>query len=95
MVSFCCELLLECLTEPTDENRQKLNAEVNRVVAHRGQCHHKALKRYFKDPQSQGSCLVANIYIKTIAALAENGCLAVPEYYKEIVQQRWNTTRDF
>ena len=46
-ISFDCEILINCLEDPTDENRKKLNAEINRVVAHRGQRHHEALKRYF------------------------------------------------
>ena len=86
-VSFESERLLDCLAGPTDENRKKLNAEINRVVAYKGQYHHKALKRYFKNPKSQGSYLVANMYTRYIASFAENECLAVPEHYKEIVQQ--------
>ena len=86
-ISFDCEILINCLEDPTDENRKKLNTEINRVVAYRGQRHHNALKRYFKNPQSEGSYLVADTYIKTIASYAEGGYLRVPEFYKEIVQQ--------
>lgn len=86
-ISFNSEMLIGCLTDPTDENRKKLNVEINRVVAYKGQRHHKALKRYFRNPQSNGAYLVANIYTRYIASFAENGCLAVPEHYKEIVQQ--------
>jgi hypothetical protein len=86
-ISFDCERLMACLADPTDENRKKLDVEINRVVAHKGQRHHKALKRYFQNPQAQGAYLVAGLYTKYIASLAENGCLAVPEHYKEIVQQ--------
>ena len=86
-VSFNSERLLDCLAGPTDENRKKLNTEINRVVAYKGQYHHKALKRYFKNPKSQGSYLVANMYTRYITSFAENECLAVPEHYKEIVQQ--------
>ena len=86
-ISFNSKMLIGCLADPTDENRKKLNAEINRVVAYKGQRHHRALKRYFKKPQSQGSYLVANMYTRYIATFAENGCLAVPEHYKEIVQQ--------
>ena len=86
-ISFNSEVLRCCLTRPTDENRRKLNVEINRVVAYKGQRHHKRLKQYFINPQSQGSYLVAAIYIKYIAAYAENGHLEVPEYYKEIVRQ--------
>ena len=86
-VPFDCRRLLDCLDEPTDENRAKLNVEINRVVAYRGQRHHRALKEYFQDPRSQGAYLVADMYTKYIASFAENGRLAVPEHYKEIVQQ--------
>ena len=86
-ISFNYNVLLNCIAEPTEENRKKLNAEINRVVARRGQSHHQALKRYFVNPHSQGAYLVADIYAKHIASFAENGRLAVPEAYKAIVQQ--------
>ena len=86
-ISFESERLLDCLADPTDENRKKLNTEINRVVAYKGQRHHKALKRYFRNPQSQGAYLVADLYVKTIASYADDGCLRVPELYKEILQQ--------
>ncbi len=86
-ISFDCVLLTRCLADPVDENRKTLNTEINRVVAHKGQRHHKALKRYFKNPQSEAAYLVADIYIKMVASYAEEGCLTVPEFYKDIVQQ--------
>jgi hypothetical protein len=86
-ISFTVEILFKCLAEPTAENRQALNAEINRVVAHKGQKHHKALKRYFIKPASLGAYLVASIYTKHIASFAESGSLDAPEYYKEIVQK--------
>ena len=86
-ISFNIERLQDCLADPTDENRKKLNTEINRVVAYKGQRHHKALKNYFKNPESQGAYLVADIYVKTIASYAEGGYLKTPEFYKEILQQ--------
>ena len=86
-IAFDTERLLNCLADPSDETRRRLNAEINRVVAYRGQHHHKALKRYFKNPESQGAYLVADRYVKTIAAHASEGKLKVPDFYKEIVQQ--------
>ena len=86
-ISFDIERLLDCLAYPTDENRKKLNIEINRVVAYKGQSHHPVLKRYFKNPHSCGAYLVADMYTRRIALFAENGCLAVPEHYKEIVQR--------
>jgi hypothetical protein len=86
-ISFHSERLLDCLKDPSDENRRKLNTEINRVVAYRGQRHHKTLKQYFKNPRSQGAYLVANVYVRHIASFAENGRLPVPEAYKKLVQQ--------
>ena len=86
-ISFGCQILLDCLCDPSDENRKKLNAEIDRVVVRRGQRHHDVLKRYFADPASDGPYLVASVYTKYIAALAEAGCLPVPDHYREIVRQ--------
>lgn len=84
-ISFNIEILLECLADATDENRKKLNIEINRVVAYRGQRHHKALKKYFINPNSQGAYLAADLYVKIIASYADAGILKVPDMYKEIV----------
>ena len=86
-VSFACEILFECFANPSDENRRRLDGEINRVVARRGQTHHDDLKRYFLDPKSQGSYLVADLYTVHIAAFAKDGYLNVPEHYKKIVKQ--------
>ena len=86
-ISFACERLLECIGDPSDENRRRLDGEINRVVARRGQTHHDNLKRYFATPASQGSYLAAGLYTTHIAAFAENGYLNLPEHYKKIVQQ--------
>ena len=86
-VPFDCKMLLACLAIPIDENRKKLNLEINRVVALKGSRHHKAIKRYFKKPKSSGAYLVAQIYASHIASFAEEGCIEVSERYKEIVQE--------
>ena len=86
-ISFDYEKLLACLADPAEENRQQLNSEINRVVAYRGQRHHKSLKRYFINPKAEGAYLVADQYTRRIASMAKNGYLEVPEHYKEIVQQ--------
>lgn len=86
-IAFDFERLLGCLAEPSDENRRRLNGEINRVVAYKGQRHHNALKRYFKNPHSQGAYLVAKKYVATIAAFASDGRIALPEVYKEIAQK--------
>lgn len=85
-ISFTGEVLLACLADPSDENRRRLDSEINRVVARRGQLHHEALKRYFVNPAAEASYLVATTYTKRIASFAENGCLNVPDYYKELVR---------
>ena len=87
-IAYACEILLACLADPTDENRRKLDGEINRVVARRGQIHHEDLKRYFSDPKSQGSYLVADLYTKHIAALAVDGILNLPEQYKTQKSER-------
>lgn len=86
-ISFACEVLLACIANPSDENRMKLDGEINRVVARRGQHHHKALKRYFINAGSEGSYLVADLYTTHIAAFAKDGYLNVPEHYKKIVKR--------
>ena len=86
-IAFNYEILLNCLAESTAKNRQTLNGEINRVVVRRGQRHHSALKRYFVDPESNGAYLVADLYTSHIAAFAENGCLEVPEFYRDTVQR--------
>lgn len=86
-ISFDTEILLNCLNDPSDENRKKLNAEINRVVAYKGQRHNEAIKRYFKNPESQGAYLVADMYIRHIASFAENKCLSVPEHYKKLAKR--------
>lgn len=86
-ISFSCHILLACLANPTDENRVKLDNEINRVVARRRQHHHNDLKRYFVNPAAEGSYLVANLYAKHIASFARDGYLEVPKHYREIVTQ--------
>ena len=86
-ISFDCRILLDCLCDPSDENRKKLNGEINRVVARRGQRHHDSLKCYFVNPESEGAYLTASLYIKHIAAFAENGCLNVPDQYRVLARK--------
>lgn len=85
-ISFSTRILLDCLENPSDEYRQRLNAEINRVVACRGQRHHAALKRYFVNPASEAPYLVASLYARHIAALAKDGRLPVPDHYAEILR---------
>ena len=87
-VSFEGEVLLDCLALPTDENRKKLDDEIDRVVARRGQRHHESLKSYFVNPQTEGSYLVADLYAKQIASFAKNAMLEVPERYRAIAKNK-------
>lgn len=86
-ISFKSGILFECIKNPSDENRIRLDEEINRVVAYRGQHHHKALKKYFADAKSEGAYLVADTYVKHIASFSQNGCLDVPKHYKEIAER--------
>ena len=87
-ISFDCETLLECLADPSDENRHRLDCEINRVVAYRRQKHHKDIKRYFVDPGSEGAYLIAEQYIKHIASLGEDEFIYTPEEYKVIANKK-------
>ena len=86
-ISFAWEILFDCLQSPADSNRRKLDVEINRVVSYGKQRHHKALKRYFINPRSDGAYLVAARYTKHIAAFAENGVLTLPQAYQQILQR--------
>ena len=86
-IAFACEILLNCLKNPTDENRRQLDGEINRVVARRRQTHNEDLKRYFLNPASLGAYLVADLYTKHIARFARDGYLNAPEQYKLAVKQ--------
>ena len=86
-ISFAYDVLLDCLADATDENRVRLDHEINRVVARRGQRHHKDLKKYFANPKSEGAYLVADVYTRQIASFAVDGALNVPLHYQEIAKQ--------
>ena len=75
------DILWDCLCDPTEHNRRRLNREIDRVVAAGGQKHCEALKRYFIRTEAQGAYLIAKLYTGYIASLAKNGELPVPERY--------------
>lgn len=87
-VPFSCEVLLNCLAIPTDENRKKLDNEIDRVVARRGQRHDRCLKQYFINPQAEGAYLIADLYVTQIASFAKSAMLDVPERYSEIAKNK-------
>ena len=81
-ISFRPDILIQCLAEPTMENRRAMNREINRVVSLRGQHHHPALKAYFEKTESAGAYLIAEEYVQKIAHFAENGRISTPDAYK-------------
>ena len=81
-ISFQKDILIQCLAEPTMENRRAMNREINRVVSLRGQHHHPALKAYFEKTESAGAYLIAEEYVRKIANFAENGRISTPDAYK-------------
>lgn len=85
-IAFRPEILIQCLAEPTIENRRSMNREINRVVSVRGQHHHPALKAYFEKTESMGAYLIAEEYVRKIASLAENGQVPTPDAYKKAKQ---------
>ena len=86
-ISFDMGVLIRCLEDPTDENREALSEEISRVVSCRGQNHDKAFKKYFSDPRSKAPYLIADLYTRHVASFAKNGMIDVPKHYGEIVQQ--------
>ena len=87
-IAFDTGILKSCLENPTAENRKKTGMEINRVVAYPKQNHHPALKEYFIRPQAEAPYLVADTYVKHIAAFSSAGTLNVPKAYKEIYLKR-------
>jgi len=88
-IDMKAERLLQCLEDPAQENRRFLADEIDRVVASRGQRHSKVLRRYFLNPQSKGSYLVAQLYTEYIASLAAaDGFVPVSAIYREIYRKK-------
>lgn len=86
-IVFDTAILTRCLSDPQSENRAALNREINRVVAARGQQHHKALKAYFLDPKAEGSYLIGELYVRKIASFAQNGAVQVPKHYRAVYER--------
>lgn len=85
-IAFDTDALMNCLSDPTVANQQVLENEINRVVASRGQRHHPAIRDYFKRSESQGAYLVAKLYVRKIAFLAQDGYIPVSKYYAALFQ---------
>lgn len=86
-IEFQTACLKVCLVSPTFANRKALNREIDRVVAARGQTHHKALKAYFNRPEAEGPYLIAELYVRFLASLAREGYLAVPKDYAALYRK--------
>lgn len=82
-IAFDTEAIARCLADGCFDNRKALNREINRVVSVRGQRHHPALKAYFQTTAAQGAYLIAQAYVRKIAALAVGGRISVPEAYRK------------
>jgi len=87
-IAFHTDVMKACLENPSEENRKKLGMEINRVVAYPKQNHHPVLKAYFIRPQAEAPYLIAETYVKHIAAFCTAGTLNVPKAYTEIQQKR-------
>ena len=83
-IALDTKALSECIVDPVPSKRKALNVEINRVVAARGQRHHKALKAYFVSPQAEGPYFIAELYVRHIAGFARNGVIDVPKHYASI-----------
>lgn len=83
-IQLDAQILVRCLKNPTNQNRQALGQEINRVVAARKQKHHATLKRYFSRPQAQAPYLIAELYVRHVASFAQNGILPVPTLYAQL-----------
>ena len=83
-IAFDTGIFKSCLENHSAENRKKMGMEINRVVAYPKQNHHPALKEYFIRPQAEAPYLVADTYVKHIAAFSSAGTLNVPKVYKDI-----------
>lgn len=86
-IEFDTDTLMNCLSDPTTSNQQSLEKEINRVVASWGQRHHPAIKDYFKRSETQGAYLVAKLYVRKIAFLAQDGCITVPKHYAALCRE--------
>lgn len=87
-VALDTEPLLQCLTADDESSRSRLNREINRVVAERGQQHSRALKAYFLRTEARGAYLIAWLYTGYIASLARSGAVTVPERYAETLREQ-------
>ena len=92
-IAFDTGIFKSCLENPSAENRKKMGMEINRVVAYPKQNHHPAMKEYFIRPQAEAPYLLAETYVKHIAAFGSARSLNVPKDYKEIYLKRSVSTK--
>ena len=87
-IAFDVQVFVDCLENPSSENRRRLGIEINRVVAYPKQNHHPDLKAYFIRPQAEAPYLIAETYVNYIAQFSHAGTLEVPKAYTEIYHKR-------
>ena len=87
-IAFDVQVFVDCLENPSSENRRRLGIEINRVVAYPKQNHHPDLKAYFIRPQAEAPYLIAETYVNYIAQFSKAGTLEVPKAYTEIYHKR-------
>lgn len=92
-IAFQTQLLEQCLKQDSQENRKLLCAEIDRVVAARGQIHDPDLKDYFLRPEAQAPYLIAEQYVLHLASCARDGILPLPEACRALLENRGGNCR--
>lgn len=90
-IAFDTDTLMNCLSDPAPSHQKSLEQELNRVVASRRQRHHPAIKEYFKRSEAQGAYMVAKLYVRKIAFLAQNGYVPAPKHYVALCRELRST----
>lgn len=83
-IAYDANTLIQCLNEPTNQNKSVMTNEIDRVVARRKQKHSPAIKKYFCKTESKASYLIAEMYIRHIVSFTHKGFIIVPQKYEEI-----------
>lgn len=94
-VALSKSLLETCLTTPTKENQYELLQNLNRVTNPEDfvqdvfyeEIHDDTITAYFADVSSKAAYLIAEEYVKFIAKQSENGVLAIPTRFHEMLNK--------
>ena len=93
-VTLHLERILNCLINPSEQNKKELWGEVRNVTekttTETGERmpYDVAMFNYFKNPASKAPYLIAERYISFIASTARDGVLEEPRAYKEVLERR-------